>query len=84
MMTTVVQTQSRVRHYLADAMRTTPAIREEARECHAGHNQNWLIRVRSSALVTGFVLADGTHQEEEIHMRRVSFRPISCDIVLYL
>ncbi len=30
--------------------------------CHARDSRNWLIRVKSSALVTGFVLAEGTHQ----------------------
>ncbi len=30
--------------------------------CHAHDSQNWLIRIKSSALVTDFVLAEGTHQ----------------------
>ncbi len=34
----------------------------EGRECRARYSQNWLLRVKSSALVTGFVLAEGTHQ----------------------
>ncbi len=40
------------------------AVRKEGRKevCHARDSQNWLIRVKSSALVTGFVLAEGTHQ----------------------
>ncbi len=40
--------------------------------CHARDSQNWLIRVESSALVTGFVLAEGTHQTRclfgELHL----------------
>ncbi len=38
----------------------TDAGRKEV--CHARDSQNWLTRVKSSALVTGFVLAEGTHQ----------------------
>ncbi len=34
----------------------------KGRECRAHYSQNWLLRVKSSALVTGFVLAEGTHQ----------------------
>ncbi len=34
----------------------------KGRECRARYSQNWLLRVKSSALVTGFVLAEGTHQ----------------------
>ncbi len=33
--------------------------------CHARDSQNWLMRVKSSALVTGFVLAEGTHQTDD-------------------
>ncbi len=32
--------------------------------CHARDSQNWLIRVKSSALVTGFVLAEGRQLSE--------------------
>ncbi len=32
------------------------------RECRARYSQKRLLRVKSSALVTGFVLAQGTHQ----------------------
>ena len=39
---------------------------------------NWLVKVKRSASVTGFVLAEETHQTE------MSFRQFSIDIVLYL
>ncbi len=39
---------------------------------HARDSQNWHIRVKSSALVTGFVLAEGTEDEDngqQVHER---------------
>ncbi len=49
-----------VGHLLHRQYMTTLEGRKEV--CHARDSQNWLIRVKSSALVTGFVLAEGTHQ----------------------
>ncbi len=43
----------------------------KGRECRARYSQNWLLRVKSSALVTGFVLAEGTHQTRYL-FRRIS------------
>ncbi len=41
---------------------TEKALEGRKEVCHARDSQNWLVRVKSSALVTGFVLAEGTHQ----------------------
>ncbi len=43
-------------------MGTQPGAVRLKEVCHARDSQNWLLRVKSSALVTGFVLAEGTHQ----------------------
>ncbi len=37
-------------------------VGRKGRECRARYSQKRLLRVKSSALVTGFVLAEGTHQ----------------------
>ncbi len=37
----------------------------KGRECRARYSQYWLLRVKSSALVTGFVLAEGTHDDHQ-------------------
>ncbi len=45
--------------------------------CHARDSQNWLIRVKSSALVTGFVLAEGTYQTMSAdETKRLLIRPL--------